>query len=480
MTKFRQRSVKRIVAAFGLIMFFFSILTVRLVYVQVFSAAELSSKQSSLMTRQISLTATRGDILDRNRNILASDASCSMISVTPNDIVKGNDENVSRFLSDALGLSYETVYAKVSDKSKNTLTIKRGVDNATALAIREAKVPGVVITEDKKRYYTDPTSAQYILGFVGADHTGRYGIEAIYNEELKGSDGSQSFLMDSTGRKIESGANAKIESEPGNDVVLAIDRNIQYYTDKAVQEAYWRNGPKRVIAVVSDPYTGEILAASAYPAFDLENAWDIDGDFYSSFQSDLADKTVAEQQLEMWKNPFTSFIYEPGSTFKSITVSSGLEAGAVGMNSNFYCAGSMRVDSITYKCHIFPRGHGSESLTDAIVNSCNPAMMQIAMRMGTDTFYSYIQQFGFGAKTGVELDGEESGILYERTKLVDFVTLGFGQGIGVTPIQMIMADNAVINGGNLYKPVLVDSIINPITKQVIEKNEPKLVRTVIS
>ncbi|MCL1803122.1 MAG: penicillin-binding transpeptidase domain-containing protein [Eubacteriaceae bacterium] len=483
LTKFRQMSVKRIVAAFVLIMFFFSILAVRLVYVQVFSASDLSVKQEELMTKKISLTATRGDILDRNKNILASDASCSMISVYPNDIVSGNDANVSTYLASELGISYDSVYNKVSNKKMNNLVIKRGVDNATALRIRQAHIPGVVITEDKKRYYTDSSSAQFILGFVGVEHTGRYGIEAIYESALRGTDGSQTFLTDSTGRKIESGQSSqpkRVESIPGDSLILSIDRNIQYFTEKAVYEAWLRNGPKRVIAIVSDPNTGELLAMAAYPAFDLESAWDLDSDFQKSFSSELDGMSLSEQQLQMWKNPFTSLLYEPGSTFKMFTVSSALEAGSVNMNSSFYCPGSYRVDSITYKCHIFPRGHGSERLTDTVVNSCNPAMIQIATRMGPETFYKYIKDYGFGSKTGVSLDGEEVGILYERTKPVDFVTLGFGQGIAVTPIQMIMAANAVINGGKLYEPILVDTIVNSGTKQAVEKNKPTVAKQVIS
>jgi len=480
LTKFRQLSIKRIVAAFLLILFFFSVLSIRLFFVQVISAQMYSELQTDLMTKDIPITATRGDILDRNLNILASDASCSMITVYPNDIAEGNDENVSRYLSEQLGLDYDSVYSKVSNKKMNNLVIQRGVDNTTALAIREAEIPGIVITEDKKRYYSDSTSAQYILGFVGADHSGLYGIESIYNDELSGEDGYQKYLTDSTGHKIESGASNKVDSVPGNDIVLTIDRNIQYYVEKAVYEAYLRLGAKRIVAIVTDPKTNAVLAAAVYPAFDLENAWALDSDYANSFSAELSGKTLGEQQLEMWKNPITSLIYEPGSTFKTITVSSALEAGVVSLNSSFYCSGFARVDSVTYKCHVFPRGHGSETLTDAVVNSCNPAMMQIAQRMGTDTFYSFIHNYGFGAKTGIQLDGEEKGLLYNRTKLVDFVTLGYGQGLGVTPVQMVSALNAVINGGHLYKPIIVDSVVNSVTKQVIEKNSPTLVRNVIS
>ncbi|MCL1913924.1 MAG: penicillin-binding transpeptidase domain-containing protein [Eubacteriaceae bacterium] len=478
--RFRQLSIKRIVAAFLLIMFFFSLLLVQLFKLQVLSASELSEKQSYYMTRDMPLTASRGDIYDRNLNILVRDASCSMISVYPNSVKE--PETLSIFLCSKLGLDYDSVYSKVTNTKLDYVTIKRGVENHIAIEIKDEKLSGVRITEDKKRYYVDSTSAAYVLGFLGSEHLGMYGVESVLNSILQGIDGRQTVLTDSQGRVIESENIFKVESQPGRSVSLTLDSILQYYTDNAVLEAYLQHRPKRVIALVSDPYTGELLAASAYPSYDMSNAWNISDDFQTAFSKDFAGKTLGEQQLEMWKNPFTSFIYEPGSTFKTITVSSALNEGVVSTSSTFNCSGSLLVSGIRVKCHIFPRSHGHETLTQALVNSCNPAMMNIVMSMGGERFYAALRNYGFGKKTGIKLDGEENGLLTDRSgsAVVNYATLGFGQGLSVTPLQLLMAENAAINGGVLYEPMLVKSEINTATGDIIVEHSPKVVRNVIS
>lgn len=478
--KIKKLSLNRIVYAVLIILALFIILITRLVILQIFESAELSQKQEEYMTKKVTLTAARGDIYDRNMNILAKDASCSKVSVFPNSV--SDPEATAKYLSEKLALDYNSVYAKVTNVKMDFIDIKRGVDNQTALDIKDANLNGIVISEDKKRYYTDSNFAQYVLGFTGTDHVGLYGIEAVYNDILKGEDGIETLLADSKGRQLESSVNVKKDAVPGSNVILSIDSVIQYYAEDAVYRAYLANKPKRVIAIVSDPNTGEILAMAAYPGYNLDNPWELTQDFQKSFGSSLANMDIGNKQLEMWKNPFTSFIYEPGSTFKVITASSALEENIITLDSRYYCGGSLVVGGIKIKCHIFPRGHGSQNLTEAVSNSCNVAMMQVGMAMGPDIFYKYIYNYGFGEKTGINLDNEESGILTanQQVNVVDYVTLAFGQGLGVTPIQMMQAINAAVNGGELLKPTVVKYITEADTNKITYTYNKQVVRRVIS
>lgn len=472
---------KRIVYAFGLIIALFIILIIRLIILQIFEAGELSEKQASFTYKKVTITASRGDIYDRNMNILAMDASCSKISAFPSSVT--DPEGTASILSQVLALDYQTVYNELTDTSTSFVNIKRGVDNTTAQQIEDANLSGIVVSDDQKRYYTDSTFAQYVLGFTGVDHVGLYGIEAVYNSVLQGEDGVETILADSAGRELQSNSTTQKEAVSGNDVVTTIDSVMQYYAEEAVYNAYKKNDAKRVIAVVSDPNTGEVLAMAAYPAYDLSDPWTISSDYATAYASDLRGLTSGEQQLEMWQNPFTSFIYEPGSTFKVITTSAALEDNIVTLQSTFYCNGYLEVGGIKIKCWIYPGKHGDENLTQAVSNSCNVAMMEVAKEMGPDIFYKYIYAYGFGEPTGIDLDGEESGILSANNgevNLVDFVTLSFGQGLGVTPVQVVQGLNAAINGGLLMKPMVVKYTLDHDTNEILTTNESTVVRRVIS
>jgi stage V sporulation protein D (sporulation-specific penicillin-binding protein) len=321
-----------------------------------------------------------------------------------------------------------------------------------------------------------------VLGFTGTDHIGLYGLEAVFNDVLAGEDGIKSVLTDSAGRIIESASSIKKEAVAGSNIVTTIDSVIQYYAESAAYEAYLKNKPKRVLIIVSNPNTGEILAMAAYPGYSLDDPWEIPLDYASSYSDTLAGMDAGSQQLEMWKNPFTSFLYEPGSTFKVITVSSALEENVVTLNSTFYCNGYLEVGGVKIKCHVYPNKHGLLDLTGAVVNSCNPSMMMIAMEMGPVVFYKYIYDYGFGEPTGINLDGEESGILTvnQDINIVDYVTMAFGQGIAVTPIQMMQALNAAINGGELLYPNIIKYILDAETNNITYTYEKQVVRQIVS
>lgn len=479
--KNEAKASKRIIFAFGIIIALFIALIVRLIILQIFEADELSQKQEAFTYKKINITASRGDIYDRNMNVLAMDAACSKVSAFPSNVT--DPEGTAAYLSQVLGMDYQSVYNKLTDTSVSFVNIKRSVDNTSAQQIEDADLSGIVVSDDQKRYYSDSTFAQYVLGFTGVDHVGLYGIEAVYNNVLKGEAGVETVLSDSAGRELQSNSTVQKEATPGNNVVLTIDSVMQYYAEEAVYNAYKKNDAKRVIAIVSDPNTGEILAMAAYPTYDLSDPWTISSDYASAYASDMNGLSTGDKQLEMWQNPFTSFIYEPGSTYKVITTSAALEENIVTLQSTFYCNGYLEVGGIKIKCWIYPGKHGTENLTQAVSNSCNVAMMDIAKQMGPDIFYQYMYAYGFGQLTGIDLDGEESGILSPNNgevNLVDFVTLSFGQGLGVTPVQVVQALNASINGGLLMKPMVAKYVLDHDTNEIITSYEPTVVRRVIS
>ncbi|MBE6038098.1 MAG: PASTA domain-containing protein [Anaerofustis stercorihominis] len=483
-TKNSRVAERRILGAFGIICFVFMLLIIRLVYIQIIQADEYTQKQKDLITYSSSITASRGDIYDRNMNILAKDATCARIVVYPANIEY--PEDIAGELSEALQMNYDDVYKMVTSDSSE-VTIKRRVDYMTALELDKKynsdtkSKQFLAVFEDKKRYYTDPEFAQYILGFTNVDHEGAYGVEAEYNSVLKGIDGVETVIKDANGREIESLTQTKVEAIQGSNLVLTIDSIMQYYVENIVYEAYLENKPKRVIVAVSDPDTGEILAYSVYPGYDLSDPWTVTEDFKKAMLS-KTDNDLSDNQLEMWKNPLTSYIYEPGSTFKIITTTAALEENISSTSRYYNCAGYLTVGGVRIKCDVYPGRHGSQNLADAVSNSCNPAMMKIAMEMGPDIFYKYIYNYGFAMPTGIDLDGEESGILSvnQDVNLVDFVTLAFGQGLGVTPIQMLQALNTAVNGGELLVPRVAKYVVDSETNEVTTEFGREVIRRVIS
>lgn len=489
--------MRRVMYALLLILGAFVILIGRLAFIQIVRADEYKQKQTDLITHSETITASRGDIYDRNMNVLAKDATCAKIVVYPKNLydtdLENGDQSISprwlaEVLSEKLSLDYDDVYESVtSDVSE--VTIKRRVEYLTALEIdkifNEDRPDDVSqylsVFEDKKRYYTDSSFAQYILGFTNIDHKGAYGIEAEYNSVLQGIDGVETVIQDANGRRLESLAQMKVDAIQGSNLVLSLDSIMQYYVENIVYKSYIENEPKRVMAVLSDPNTGEILAYAVYPGYDLSDPWTVTDDFIEAMGDD-SDDDLGDLQLEMWKNMLTSFIYEPGSTFKIITTTSALEENIVTLDSTYNCGGALWVGGVSIKCHVYPGSHGHQDLTKAVSNSCNPAMMKIAMEMGPDIFYKYIYNYGFSVPTGIDLDGEESGILSvnQDVNLVDFVTLSFGQGLGVTPIQMLQALNAAVNGGELLVPRVAKYIVDSQTNEITTEFSKEIVRQVIS
>lgn len=472
-----------------LIAIIFIILIGRLTYLQIFASTGLMEKKLNQLIATIPITASRGDIYDSKMEILAKDATSTSIYARPRDIEEG--EKAAEILSEILDLDQEKTYEKLSDIKQSIVLIQRKVDNDKAIQIREKNIKGLEFVEDKKRYYKNGNFAPYVLGFTGADHQGLYGIESKYDEILKGKDGLLTYQRDARGSKIASGAETRVAPIPGKSIQLTIDSSIQHFAERAAEKAMYENNAKRVTILVMEPKTGGLLAMASKPDYDLNNPRIISDIMEEKLSYDFSEKkesgerikkSLGERQQEMWKNPAVTFNYEPGSTFKIITSAAGLEEGVVTPNTQFYDKGYTMVGGRMLKCWRYPRNHGSETFAEAVQQSCNPVFVEVALKLGVDRFYKYIEGFGFGQKTGIDLDGEEGGIVASKKNIKDIslATSSYGQGVSVTPIQLITAASAIANEGMLMKPRIVNSIHSPETNEVIEEFKPEEIRQVIS
>jgi len=486
----RIRSRKRLLALYFIFALISIIFAVRLFYLQVFPDEKILNGQIEQLMGQIPITAPRGEIYDRNMVLLVKDATSYRVYARPNDIK--DYEKTASVLCEKLGLDYEQTLTKISNKKVGLVLIKTKVDNDIASSIRSELKDGISIEEDQKRYYTNGNFLSNVLGFTGYDHQGLFGIEAAFDDVLKGKDGVLIYEKDANGNKINSGKEIRKEAEPGDSIVLTIDSIIQHYVETEIENVLAQTKAKKVIAIAMDVKTGEVLAMSTKPDYDLNNPQKISNEFITSYREDLyktdanGSKTkmsVAETQMVMWANPAIAFNYEPGSTYKLITTSATLEEGVMDMNSGMYCPGYTIVDGVKINCYLYPRSHGSLPLHSAVAKSCNPSLVKMATTVGRNKFYEYIYNFGFGDYTGIALPGEERGIVPandENMKNVDFATKSFGQGISVTPIQLMSALNATINGGYLKKPLIAKQILDTQTGETIYTYEQQTVRQVIS
>lgn len=480
MSLYHLRRKKRLLFAFFVFSILFIVLAAKLTYIQAYDSINLTDAQINQLMGEIPLTATRGDIYDRNMNILAQDASASSIYARPKDIE--DPEEVGKLLSDVLGIDRQETIEKLLDEESTMVLIARKVDNDKAFKIKDENIAGIEISEDKKRYYTNGNFASYILGFTGSDHQGLYGIERIFEEELNGEDGVLVYEKDGKNQKVPSGYQITIPAVPGDHVVLTVDSIIQHFIESAIDKAIEELNPKRIIAIAMDPDNGEVLGMASKPDYDLNDPRTITEDISLRLAVDLEDKSLGEQQQIMWNNPAVSFNYEPGSTFKVVTAAAALEEGIVKPDTVFYDEGYIMVDGIRIRCHIYPDEHGEQTFLEAVSNSCNPVMVETIMKMNPAVFYKYLYNFGFGDRTGIQLDGEQYGIVPVNTNLknVDYATKSFGQGVGVTPIQLVTALSAVVNDGNYINPTIVKEIRSSEDNSIIKSYNSDTIRRIVS
>lgn len=410
--------------------------------------------------RDVPVEAKRGTIFDCNGNELASSISVDSAYAFPPQIKDEDRRQTADKIAYALDMDKEDVYKKLT-QNVGFVWLKRRIDHDSAQKLKEFKLDGVALVEENKRFYRQETLAAHVLGFAGDDNQGLIGLESAYHQELKGKPGRIVIEKDALGDDIPKAIHKYIPPVPGNNLVLTIDQNIQFFVERELDRIVEKHHPKLAVIIVMNPKTGEILAMGNRPTFAPDD-W-------------------RQYPQSIWdRNPSVWYNYEPGSTFKIITAASALEEGAVKVSDTFYDPGFIKVADRTIHCW-YDGGHGSQNFEEVCQNSCNPGFITVGLRLGKDKFYKYINAFGFTRKTGICLPGEELGIQIPQKEATDLniATMSIGQSIAVTPIQLITAASAVANGGVLLKPLLVKAITDPDGK-VIKEFKPEQVRQVIS
>lgn len=415
-------------------------------------------------TRTSTITANRGQIVDCNGKVLATTGAVYKILLWPKNITSGSEERVARELSDALDLDFDYVYKCATNKTRSEFVIKRQVDSKTVSNVRSLKLSGVGIANDSKRYYPYGTLLSQVIGFTTRDNVGQSGLELKYDKYLTGSDGKLISETDSSGNPLAYGYTQYEDPIDGAKIVLTVDQVFQSYLENALEEALSVNNASSAQGIILDVNTGAIKAISTKPDYDPNDPP----------RNDL------EQLAELSRNRLVTDVYEPGSTFKILTLAAAIDSGNADLNSTFFCNGGYIVNSERIKCWKHA-GHGSQDLTKATENSCNCCFMQLALRMGVSEFYDYLYAFGLGQKTGDIFDGESSGIVTNEKYVTenDLARIGFGQSVAVTPIQLAAAVSAAVNGGYLYSPYIVEQVVSS-DGTVIEQADPSPVRQVIS
>ena len=438
----------------------FALLTGRLCYLMIFRSEELSKKALNIEQRERTIKAARGKIYDRNGIVLADNQAVCSVSVIYYQITE--PEKVIKLLAQKLSLPEEEVKKKV-EKVSSREKIKSNVPKSIADEIREAGLDGVKVDEDYKRYYPFGTLASKVLGFAGSDNQGILGIESRYDEVLKGTDGKILTLTDYQGIEIENAAESRIEPVNGNDLYLSIDYNMQCYVQQAAEKVLKARKAKRVSVILMNPQNGEIYALASLPEYDLN------APFVLTKRYETEGKNQNDKLNNMWRNPVISDSYEPGSTFKIITATAALEEGKVTLQDSFFCPGFKIVEDRKIRCHK-TQGHGSETFKQGVMNSCNPVFMEIGARVGAKDMLRYYRKLGLYEKTGVDLPGEANSIMHKLDKIgaVELATMSFGQSIQITPLQLMRAVSAGINGGRLVTPHFALEKKNPVTKEITE------------
>ena len=433
----------------------------RLVYLMVFDAKYYQKKAEDLHEREREIKAARGEILDARGEVLATNKTVCTISVVHSQIRE--PEKVIKTLAEALEMDEATVRKRV-EKVSSMERIKTNVDKETGDNIRNMELDGVKVDEDFKRYYPYNELASKVLGFTGGDNQGIIGLEVKYEEYLKGKNGTILTTTDARGVELNGVAEDRVEPVAGNTLQISLDYNIQMYAQQMAEKVMEEKQADKVGILLMNPQNGEILAMVNVPEFNLNDPFTLNTGADSASMSDEDRQNALNQ---MWRNGCINDTYEPGSTFKAITASACLEAGAVRLEDTFSCPGYRVVEDRKIRCHKVG-GHGGETFVQGIQNSCNPVFIDIGLRLGTDDFYKYFQQFGLMDLTGVDLPGEAGTIMHkkENVGMVELATMSFGQSFQVSPMQMATTFSALVNGGRRVTPHFGVRILDAEGKEV--------------
>ncbi|MEO2238926.1 penicillin-binding transpeptidase domain-containing protein [Dorea sp. YH-dor226] len=420
----------------------------RLAYLMIWKADYYQKKAEALHEREREIKAARGEIIDCNGKILATNRTVCTISVIHSQVK--DPETVIKKLAAALDMDEETVRKRV-EKVSSMERIKTNVDKETGDAIRNMELDGVKVDEDFKRYYPYNELASRVLGFTGGDNQGIIGLEVKYEEYLKGINGTILTTTDARGVELEGVAEDRVEPVAGNTLQISMDANIQMYAQQMAEKVMEEKQADKVAIILMNPQNGEILAMVNVPEFNLNTPFELS----TQEEQNMSEEEKQEALNQMWRNGCINDTYEPGSTFKIITASVGLEEGAVKLDDTFSCPGYRVVEDRKIRCHKVG-GHGAETFVQGMQNSCNPVFIDVGLRLGADNFYKYFQQFGLMSLTGVDLPGEAGTIMHKKENigLVELATMSFGQSFQITPIQLATTVSSLINGGRRVTPHL--------------------------
>ena len=440
------------------------LISIRLLYVCVFQSSYYLEKAQKLHERERDIKALRGEILDRNGVVLASNKTVCIVSVIHSQITQ--PQEVIQMLVKELDITEEAARKRV-EKVSSIERVKTNVDKETGDRIREYNYSGVKVDEDYKRYYPYSKLCSKVLGFTGSDNQGILGLEAKYDAYLSGTPGQILTLTDAWGVEVKNGNEERDEPEKGSNLYTSIDINIQSYAQQLAQKTLEQKQAKSVSIIVMNPENGEILAMTNEPEYDLNNPYELN--------SDLLISSTGTSKMDllnnMWRNFCINDTYEPGSIFKMVTATAALETGSVTLNDHFTCGGSAIVADRKIRCHK-TTGHGTQTFTQTVMNSCNPAFIEWGRRVGTERFFEYMGKLGLLEKTGIDIAGEASTIIHKQENVgeVELATMSFGQSFQITPLQMLRAASAIINGGNLVTPHFAVKSVSEADGTAVEFN----------
>ena len=475
----------------------FVLLFFQLFDLQIIRHEELQSKAVNQQTRRTVVTASRGTIYDRTGNIMAISASAETIILSPleidnavndkDDPVSWTKDSLAAGLAEILGSDASSIRKRMDNTKSQYEVIKLRAEEETANAVRtyisENKIVGVHLVADAKRYYPYGSLASHVIGFVGDENTGLYGLEARYEEALEGQSGLVVSAKDNAGNDMMYAYEQYFAAQNGSDLTLTLDTTIQYYLEKGLESMTDKfaaaNG---ATGIVMDVNTGAVLAMASLPTYDLNSPGTVYNDFLTS---GMTEEQVLENMRDLlnkqWRSKAINDTYEPGSTFKTLTLAMALEENVVDLNTGFYCSGSVKIEGETINCSKRAPGHGHQDLITAFANSCNPAFINIGLRIGNDKFYQYMLDFGLTEKTGIDTTGEASGFVNSEIKYstLALACYAFGQNFNVTPIALLAAQCACVNGGYLYTPYLAEEITDQ-DGNVVSKHDSTPIRQVVS
>lgn len=453
---------QRLIILLSIILIYFIALFIRLGYLQIFDSGVLVDRAEALWSRNLPIEGQRGIIYDRNHEVIVGNEVAPSVIVIPRQVT--DVERTSEVLAEVLDVSVEEANRHVTKK----VSIERIQPEGRKLsleqvqAIQEADLEGVYLVNDVKRSYPYGSLLAQTIGFTGIDNQGITGLEYVYNDYLMGENGVWQYFSDAKGNPLPQFSDSYAPASRGLDVELTIDLHLQQILEREMDNAVAKYSPDQMIGIMMNPKTGEVLALSSRPTYEPENYQDYDQEIFN-------------RNLPIWST------YEPGSTFKIVTFSAALEEGVMTLEDRFFDPGYSIVDGVRIR-DWKAGGHGDQSMLEVIMNSCNPGFIELGMRLGKEKLFEYIKAYGFNEKTGIDMLGESQGIIFNPDNIgnVELATSAFGQGNSVTPIQLVSAVSAAVNGGNLMQPYIVKRMIHPYTNEILYEREPEIKRRVIS